>query len=54
MRMITIEVHCINMDGFSYEFEMQVPANETRDNIDHLIMNAVSYNKYLREYYWNY
>ena len=30
MRMITIEVHCIDMDGFSYDFEMQVPANETR------------------------
>lgn len=54
MKNRTITVEWEDGDMNDHCFEMQVPANETRDNIDHLIMNAVSYNKYLRKYYWNY
>lgn len=50
----TITVHCVNTDGFGYKFEMQVPIDETRDNIDQLVRDEVSTNRALRRYYWEF
>ncbi|WP_164515942.1 hypothetical protein [Lactobacillus acidophilus] len=52
--MRTIKVHCFNTDGFSYEFEMRVPIDKTRDEIDQLVTDEVSTNKALRRHYWEY
>lgn len=52
--MRTITVHCINDDGYSYEFEMQVAMDKDGNEIEDLVEQEVSSNKFLRRYYWDY
>lgn len=46
--------HCFNDDGYSYEFEMQVAMDKDGNEIEELVEQEVSCNKFLRRYYWDY
>lgn len=52
--MRTITVHCFNDNGYSYEFEMQIAIDKDGDEIENLVEQEVSCNKFLRRYYWDY
>ena len=45
--MRTITVHCFNDDGYSYDFEMQVSMDKDGNEIENLVEQEVSCNKFL-------
>lgn len=47
--MRTITVHCFNDDGYSYEFKMQAAIDKDGNEIENLVEQEVSCNKFLRQ-----
>ena len=49
--MRTIKVYWTDAEMIDHEFYMEVPANETKPNIDHSVMNTV-FNEAVSDYSW--
>lgn len=49
--MKTIKVYWTDAEMVNHEFYMEVPANETKPNVDHLVMNTV-FDEAVSDYSW--